>query len=505
MTRRFLAPIGLLLLTLPQFAAASVDCAALTDIAPISTHYVQPLLDRADRGIAYAKEARTNDDFVDIFPWWAQNIGGSFAQLIDSRQSLTNTSACLRFDELLIECKINDVKIALDEELARGSFVSIMRLESLLLYLKDALYHLEAGSADGSYEDTSWETQMPFDREAPTPLGENRCPFHSDYTPPRMTGYGCDVSVMTTILGNSQGGDHLSFVRTERDSLQTLEQAIDDFREIAPLLGESSESSTEASNTLEGRKHNTAIGCQVMLGTCSNDTDLECSSDEFCASRNAGTCTPPTEMPAPIPTRSLRGSFSFGRDHLTILTTFVEKRVQDGLSRTFPESWAHEDDLSDEALESREYDNRWLDMARDSFRVVFRSISGMMGRTEGASFPEASDSQLEIAEALGGTRESMAELSKLASEKDGVRAFVANMAFFLRRTCIHRPCQKTLEQVIRIALQDDCFPYTNGEFLSDTAEDPRWQKCAIAACVQVDDADGNPINLPDSCDDVLLP
>jgi hypothetical protein len=52
-------------------------------------------------------------------------------------------------------------------------------------------------------------------------------------------------------------------------------------------------------------------------------------------------------------------------------------------------------------------------------------------------------------------------------------------------------------------LQDECFPYTNGQFLSDTEDDPRWKKCALAACIQVDDEDGNPLQLPGNCEEIL--
>ena len=155
------------------------------------------------------------------------------------------------------------------------------------------------------------------------------------------------------------------------------------------------------------------------------------------------------------------------------------------------------------AAKKRAEDDAILYSARTGLRILFRSVSGIQGREEGSIFPEATDSQLEIAESLSDMRASIGELSRLASKPTGVRAFVVDLAYFLRRTCAFRPCQKSLEQVIRISLQDDCFPYTNGEFLSDSESSPRWKKCAMAACVQVDDENGNPIQLPGNCQEIL--
>lgn len=507
MTRlRFAA--GLVLLLAPALASAQVDCGQLDDLEAISQHYVQPALDRADAGIAYAAEATTNVDFFSFYlPGWARNISGTLARVIDSRQRLTDragdlatTTPCLRYDQILLECKMDEVRRALDTELERGSFAAIMRLQSLMLFLQERLYHLERGSADGSYADQRWERLYAFDKEPVAPLTEPLCPFHSDYTPPRMTGYGCDADALAAV-----GAYGLGFVTAELEGLRSIEGEIDRFRQIIPLLQSlESPGSGQQPPPVADRTHQTLVGCQEETGTCSDDSALVCGSDEFCASKGKGVCLRDVRSPT-IPKRSLRGPFSYPRDHLQLLSDFVEKRIVDGLSRTFPDAWTKTEDLplDSPVREDRKRDNMLLGTSRTSLRVFFRSVSGVQGREEGSIFPEAQDSQLEIAASLSDMRAAIGELSRLSSQPTGVRGFVLDMAYFLRRTCVFRPCQKRLEQIMRITMADACFPYTNGEFLGDSSDSPRWKACAMSACIQVDDENGNPLQLPENCQEIL--
>lgn len=497
--------VGLALLTLPLSASAAVDCAYFQGAEPISQHYVKKILERADEGIAYSQEALAPDDFFPFYlPFWSRSVGGTIVRIVDSRQALSNraddlanTTACLRHDQIILECKLDEVRKELDAQLERGSFFGIMQLQALAIFLQDRLAYLSAGSVDGSFADPSWELQRLFDREEIEPLEEPLCPFHSDYTPPRMTGYGCDVSVLEPIAYR------LPFAQAELDGLRKIESQIDEYRRILPLLQDATANEYVPGGgssypQVSQRQHLTIIGCQEEVGVCS-DGDLVCGSDEFCASKGQGTCLRNVFEPT-IPKRSIRGSFSFPADHMTILEEFLEKRIDDGLSRTFPAGWTLAEDLPKDGEEAqiREDDDDVLLSARAGARIFFRTISGIQGRKEGAVFPESTDSQLEIAESLSDMRASIGELSRIASKREGLRAFLIDFAYFLRRSCAFRPCTKRLEQIIRIGMQDNCFPYTNGEFLDDTEDNPRWKKCAEAACIQVEGA-----NLGYDCQEIL--
>ncbi len=148
---------GLILLTLPV-AASAVDCASFGSAEPISSHYVKIVLERADEGISFAQEANAPEDFFPFYlPFWSRSIGGTIVRVIDSRQALsdraddlTTTTACLRFDQILLECKLDEVRQELDSQLERGSFFGIMQLQALVLFLQDRIGYLSAGSANGS-------------------------------------------------------------------------------------------------------------------------------------------------------------------------------------------------------------------------------------------------------------------------------------------------------------------------------------------------------------------
>ena len=507
--------VGIPLLLLPV-AAGAVDCGPFDNAQAISQHYVQKVLDRADDGIEYANESLAPDDFFPLnAPFWARSIAGTLARVIDSRQHLSQrtedletATACLRYDQILIECKMEKVREELDKQYERGSFFGIMQLQSLMLFLQGRYAQLTMGSADGSYADRTWEGQRIFDREPPEALDEPLCPFHSDYTPPRMTGYGCDATILAPIVFNTSAG--MPFAEAELQGLKKIEEQIDEYRKIIPLLQSATDDSNgsggQAPGPVSEREHKTIIGCQERLGVCSGDDLLRCGSNEFCASKDAGDCIRDTSSPT-IAKRSLRGPFSYPTDHLTLLEDFLQKRIDDGLSRTTDEQWTRTEDLPANGSESsrRALDDSLLIGARTGLRSFFRSVSGIQGREEGTVFPEATDSQLEIADALSDMRASIGELSRLASKPQGVRAFIIDFAYFLRRTCVFRTCQKSLEQIIRISQQDACFPYTNGEFLGDSEKNPRWKTCALAACIQVDDEKGNPIQLPSNCDEILPP
>ncbi len=540
--------IGFILIAAPLSADAALDCAQLRDVDPISTHYVGPALERARNGIEYAAEARANTDFFSYYlPGWAHSVAGSFAALVDSRQSLTerasdlsDTTACLRYDQILLECAIDDVREALDTEIERGSFIAIMRLQSALLFLQERLQHLQSGSTNETYADPSWERRWLFDKEPPEALTGPLCPFHSDYTPPSSTGYGCDATVLQHIQSQVPA-DALPFIRAELDGLTALKDEIRSFQEAIPeeyrnagdqvevLYLETSASGGPVhaswycrdkwTNSLDSepkdqnppagwcfgfrlQEHQTTAGCptSTAAGKCSRDPDVSCESNDDCAPEGNGSCL--RDDRSAIPTRTTRGVFSYPRDHLRLLVDFVQKRINDGLSRTFPPGWARIEDLPEDGpdAERREQDDAALAGGRTAMRIFFRSVSGIQGRLEGTIFPEAQDSQLEIARALSDMRSSIGELSRLASQPTGVRSFVAEFAYFLRRTCMFRPCQQSLEQIIRISLADACFPYTNGAFLGGG---PAWKQCALAACIQVDDEEGDPLELSDECEEIL--
>ena len=59
-------------------------------------------------------------------------------------------------------------------------------------------------------------------------------------------------------------------------------------------------------------------------------------------------------------------------------------------------------------------------------------------------------------------------LAQLAHELDqGTRKFARDLAWFLLRSCLGRPGAEKLQGILRIVLEESCFPYTNGEYLKN--------------------------------------
>lgn len=188
-------------------------------------------------------------------------------------------------------------------------------------------------------------------------------------------------------------------------------------------------------------------------------------------------------MSAQEPTlRSVRGNFSLDRDQMSILTSFLGIRSQQEISRVFREDLqtAAELPASDQTKrERRAYDDADPSFAlfRSGLRSAVQTWSRIQARFESLMYPEDVDNPQEISHSLSDLHANIGRVARLAKDKEGVRAFVTNYASFLRRSCIYRPCNQLLEQSIRLLTADECFPYTNGEYLNDTEENPRWEKC----------------------------
>jgi hypothetical protein len=426
--------------------------------------------------------------------------------------------------------------------LQQGRTIAILRLTDLLQFLGDRQRHLLLGARNPDYTDPTWGQRRSFDppeqvwccpastpgnacvrtaqplcltgggtsfetldqclgfgcREPviPAPEETTLCPFHSDYEPPMLeSGLGCDERAMT--------GSRLAFIpmQDERTALVSVMTQVELYRQQARELMEMQSDLGFARDPLPPPlaprpDHQTIMGCIRQRGACSMNAAVECGNDGDCAAQSLGTCVLPSDVV--LMKRTLRSSFSAARDHLGILEDFLRKRRQEGLSREFVDDLktAPEFPPTKAAERARREREDFFQLGiRTGFREVFRQMSKLQGEQEAATYPLAGDSQLTIAGSLSYLRGSVAALSVQAGSRDGVRRFVVGLAYYARRTCIYRPCSMRLDQILKLALTDECFPYTNGAYLSDTPQNPRWKRCAAAACIAV--PGGDP--LPASC------
>lgn len=525
--KRFLCllPAFLLLVwAVPAEAILSDDCKMLLELEPISSDYVKEVLKRADAGIASAKKSAADTEFSKTAVSWARSISTAWAEMLDTdvqvsdqSQSLNTESACLQFDTQILHCKIAEVRDELRAQFEIGSWLGIVQLQDLLLFLNKRLEQLRIGALDGLYKDPLWDHQFNFDSpSSDTPeTPRAMCPFNTDYAPAFLNGFGCDLDAM------EGRWDKYTPMKAEYQSLEVLMDQVDIYRKTAQeflsvqqdidqLFGNES----TLPEPPPERKHINAFGC-VGQGFCADDETKRCFEDMDCG-KNV-TCDIPKTVcdtnraqrcktdqqcgeggkciqEEPIDAlHELRGPFSLGKNQLSILSDFLGVRTAQELSRTFSSELKFAEEFEEgEEKDSRKYEDdfapfRW---GRADTREQVRVLGQQIARTEASIYPEAIDSGLEVANALTSLRAAVSNLARLASQREdssdpdskpGVRDFVIRYAYFLRRTCVHRPCNLILDQAIKIALANACFPYTNGEYLGDTEDDPRWQKCKQAA------------------------
>lgn len=337
------------------------------------------------------------------------------------------------------------------------------------------------------------------------------CPFDANYAPAFDNGFGCDIETMEPRKAYPPINAELEGLKAVNDALTAYRQAAVEVRDLHnqmnELLGIQS-SSASSSSSSSSREHLEAFGCGWMGGWCEEDIAKRCTSDadcleacvfsdKVCDKNRAIRCTDDSQcddngpcIEANEPTlRSLRGNFSLDKDQLTILNEFLGTRSQQEISRVFRDDLKTAAELpeSDQAArEARAKEDRstLMSTTRSAFRTIVQGWSRKQARDESLMYPEDVDASLEAGHALSDLHTNIAALARLAKEKTGLREFVTNYASFLRRSCIYRPCGLRLEQAIRLLTTEECFPYTNGEYLNDDPNDPRWEKCKQKAGIQ---------------------
>ncbi|TSC80516.1 MAG: hypothetical protein G01um101425_170 [Candidatus Peregrinibacteria bacterium Gr01-1014_25] len=495
-----------LLLPMPALAA-SEDCSGYLRISPVST-YVQMVLKRADAGIAQAQSSSAAADFAPLHtPGWLRSIDRAVRSLLDSElrvgereQELALASACLHLDSTLLSCAIDRTRTEIHSALQRGSWVGLWQLIDLLGFLQERQRQLVLGATDPLYRDTQWHRTRSFDPQEATygTLSESTsaatcgdgliqgaeecddgngsdgdgcgtgctsevCPFHSDYLTPGVTGYGCDATVMTA-------GDRLLFppMESELNALQVLGATYGSFASIL------SDTSTGQQYNTDTSVHRTADGCVRWLGVCLANSSAPCSQDSDCYGSLGGICLQ-TKLVGAV-RASNRHPFALEKDAWNSVRVFRTLRQKEG-----------------EARYSRDEETgRAPSMFSTAFRLYERDVSSLQGAWEALMFAEGVDPQRMIEDALSPFSGVVSSISTLANSPKGMRAFAERLSLYLLRTCMDRPCTLRLLHILKIVKTDSCFPYTNGEFLEHSCQEPDWKVCIDAVKETESDASDLP-------------
>ena len=515
-----------------SIAGAPLQAHALSG-TPVSQHYVQELLDRADAGIASSQSAPAVGNYGFAMLNWLSQLTGVFLELVDTdlriteyQRDLANITACYHLDLLLIEEEIELVRTEIRTAFQEKRIGDIFRLQSLARFLNARYRQLVRGGTDPHHEDKNFSWLYSFDEEGwccnkdnnqncelgdrldclrdggvslaswnqcevfacdkPDPLPDEEiiCPFHSDYLPPTGAGYGCDLETITAMAT----GGHVA-TEAERLGMVAFTSARDDFLNnvdyirvntlaIFTALGRDT---TDIEDRLDDflknresqRTHRIRIGCNRFDGDI-----LE---------RPRADTDPPNEFPAGAAKTALRGPFNLQKNETALLhdlyyqlRSWGEQREQADHLKYPSEYLAGSAKRSD--AEARE--NRLGIMEKYMRRFMRRYFErwniGQSGE-EAPAIMQASDTQLQISEQMKPLRKVMKDFSRYASKQDvGARKFTRGLAWYLRRSCIYRTCSKQLDHILKINFEDSCFPYTDGSYIGN---ETHHETCRDAAQV----------------------
>lgn len=462
---------------------------------------------------------------------------------VEYSRDLGSISPCLHLDLAMMEAKMEEVRCEINEAFDRKSPGAIRLLKGVASFLNERYRHLVAGALEPAHVDRDWgfynEFDDPFEgwccvldqlecqikqsdectnveagtggfeffdtKDACTvdsicvfaqagttdPKYGDICPFDSNYLADNGSGYGCDIDVINTFAG----GDFVA-VTAEAEALSELIDTRDEFlRDIAHIKDVTLSEDNLVDETVlsiderdqlgrfgdvANRDHRRVFGCDANLLPIdrTNNDGVE------------GDLTPglrPSEEWGAIPNR---GPFFFRKNHLDIWKKFFALQHEWASMREYPEYIRQPNEFPNftdrkETAKQDEDSFGLYRIPRNDFRSVFMAFHHEQATKEASILLKAQDTELEVLKALQPVRPAVKRLVELVNQSDkGLRKFARNYAYFLRRSCIYRPCNEKLETIMKVLYSDECFPYASGAFQvrkgSSVSSDPSWKKCQDA-------------------------
>lgn len=466
---------------------------------------------------------------------------------VEYHRNLTEVSACLHADLAMLEAQIENVRCEINAAYDRKSPEGIRILKSVANFLNQRYKHLVKGALDPQHKDMSWKVYYKFDNPFPgwccvldeltceirpgdecteiqedgtggynffstkdeciteslctvTANGENDpkykdiCPFDSNYLAFNTSGYGCSVERIEQFATGSSG---VNSMQAEADAAKEIEQKRDAFLEDIEHINTTTESMDDlVNNTMLTNTEREQL--QRFGGTTTDEIDVRrvfgCNADLPPEKRedNAGVegeLTPnikPSQEWAGIP---LRGPFFFGIDHLTVWKKFFRLYHTWEQERQFADYLKHPDEFPEEADRKKavERDNEAfgvLRAPRGTVRSVWLQFQLGQATQDVALLPKAQDMALQVRNAMSSVRPAMKRSIELVhKDSSPMRVFAKKYAYFLRRSCIFRPCNEKLEIILKTLFSDECFPYASGDFQVKKGDDTgksTWERCQEA-------------------------
>lgn len=444
-------------------------------------------------------------------------------------RGLRDDTTCLDIDLQILEAKMDEIRCKMMEATEDNSPGGIVLLKALLRFTNARYAHLVHGARDPTYRDVHWGQWRIFDdpagvwccvrdgsdeentcqqrpsREAcydgggandfesleacvswgcEPPGGSYEpdpdnfmCPFHSNYLPPTAYGFGCDEEVL---VGDVYATT-LEFVLEEESALIELNEKrnefIDEFEDVKDLtiqldtiMGRTPPDLSRF-GIVRDREHKEIFGCLETIPNFFSSSSSSAGSSDSSSSQAIQTNviyqTGATQ-------RALRGPFSLEKDEAILMQELLELRAGWGAKREQADYLKRPSEFVSSASGAAALEReKEMDFAEKRIRAFSRKYMSNWNKhqstLESTVVGRALDSQLQIVGLLKGVRQDVLSFSNLAYKRDeGIRKFIRGFGWHLMRSCIERPCSARLERILRIVLQDQCFPYVDGSFIGNT-------------------------------------
>lgn len=514
----------------PVLAASRYECNGgtipaieelLDSLEPISDHFVGAVLERAQAGIDRAMMLPRTTGWYSFWHWLetaftpVAMIADTKIRITAQERDLIEVTPCLEIDLAILEAKMGQVQCKIEQAFDEKQLTAIGLLSRVLYFLNDEYQKLVEHGNDNTYVDAEWWQRRIFDptewcciANTKNAQGElcdpddacpevKTCPFHSDYLPPSTVGsgttsnpiavgYGCDLSVLSRYAGLGLSDSTIDeAVDAETTALEKLtedrDKMIEDSEQLKTrimklekFMGRSlpAESAWYGQAKSDKRVHRIRLGCAVSDGW---NADNQPAEEDW-----------PPKWPAGAAKWELTGPFSFDFNDQKLLREYLQLRDDWGQQRPYPDQYKFpEEFLPDrpekyrEALNDPQRNDFFVGWINRLARAVTKKWDRVQEREEGTMVPIASEALELVMAQLSPLRSTVSEFSKNGNSLDkGVRNFTRGLAYWLRRSCLTRPCNARLERVLKIDLTNDCFPYTNGQFVGRT---DLVEKCTTSA------------------------
>lgn len=456
-------------------AAALMPTLVSAQEAPPISPFVRSLLEQADFGMAFADstnatpDCRTFDAADNALDITISNIRESIdADTLITRQaeSLSTMTVCARYDLLLLERKLRQIEDAVDSVANSCDLSKLKTLSFVHKYIAEGYQSVMQGGLDPSFTDLRlrapqfwWPDQNDIDENAPA------CPFTTDYAPASLAqsgssvwSYGCDADMVRFVLDQDIPSSLRSEAEQERDAKTNifdvatrLKNQIEEFESIfRSLLREIRGGDVEPLPFNQPQNpdgHQAIVGCRASV----NDEPFVIQTWNR------------SDLPVGLVLTPTYDSFSIYKNAFIVMREFLRFRSTIGMDRPLPPDLKQWEGVNSGATITTAFPTALLSGFLERWKQdgAERERNGAVMQAE---TDDALQKMMHVAEPLRGAVLKFGYVSSFPDpdtedEVPFLATYVRDVAYFLRRSCVFGSCSFKLDNILRRALDPNCFPY----------------------------------------------